>query len=133
MDTVNLDFSYLMAQTLVCFGESYAGIRERYKDFTLRLTECIDNDSHNRNIRVRFKAQNASVTYYFDENKMLHLASLHFYDSAAVGLFISYLERFADGYNYIKKCWIINGRFCMTVCEMHPCVYFNGYKFVDCR
>lgn len=133
MDARYIDFSYLTKQAFMRFGESYAEIRERYKDFPLRLMECIDNDFHNQNIKVRFKAQNASVTYYFDENKMLQVASIHFYNSTDVDLFISYLERFADGYNYIKKCWQINQYFYMTVCEIPPCIYFNCYKFFNCR
>jgi len=131
MNTKNIFFSYLIEQSYIAIGESHSQVRERYKDFPICLMELIAGDIHTENIEVSFDEQNGSVTYHFDENRILTNTSICLYEASDTDLFIAFLQKFADSYNYIKKHWIINRLFYMTVHEMDRCTHFYCYKFVD--
>jgi len=131
MDTKKLKFNYLIEQAYAPFGESHAQVKERYNDMPMCLLEYIEKDIHNELIEISFDEQNGSVTYHFDKNRMLEFASIYLYDSSDIDLFISFLEKFADGYNYIKKYWVINKCFYMTVHQTEYGTYFYCYKMTE--
>jgi len=131
MNTKNIDFNYLTEQAYIAIGESHIQVRERYKDFPMCLMECIADGNHTEHIEISFDKKNGSVTYYFDENRILKYTSICLYELSDADLFIVFLQKFADSYNFIKKHWVINTLFYMTVHEMERCTHFYCYKFAD--
>lgn len=128
MNSRKNDFSYLTGQAYAAFGESHAQVKERFKDFPMCLMDYIDNGGHEEHIEISFDEKNASVTYCFDTGRMLLYSVIYFCEPSDVGLFLCFLEGFADSYDYLKKRWIIDTHFYMTVQEKEPGIYFYCYK-----
>jgi len=131
MNTKNNNFSFLIKQACTPINESYTEVRERYKDFPLCLMELIADGIHKEHIEVSFDKQNGSVTYFFDKNRRVECSSICLYELSDSDLFIGFLQRFADSYDYIRKHWIINTLFYVTVDKVENCTHFHCYKFVD--
>lgn len=62
MNTRDFDFSYLITRATTHFGESYTGLKEKYKDYPMCLVEDIDNEVTQESIEIDFEQKNACVT-----------------------------------------------------------------------
>ena len=128
MNTRNIDFGYLIEQMCVAFGETHAQVLERYKDYPMCLMEYKDNNDHGEHIRVEFDKQKGSVTYFFDDNKMLELTSLCLHQPSDIELLILFLVRYTDYYDYLKNHWVIDRCFYLTVKQEDYCTHFICQK-----
>lgn len=132
MNTKNIDFGYLIEQMYMPVGETYAQVLERYEDHPMCLMECIDNGKRSEQIRIDFEKQNASATCFFDKDKVLNLTSLCLHEASDVDLFVVFLLRYADHYDYIKNYWVIKKHFLLTTEQEDYCTHFICRKFVNC-
>ncbi|MFT4222929.1 hypothetical protein [Dysgonomonas sp.] len=125
VNTESIDFNYLIKQLFKSFGESHPQVALRYKDFPLSCysSECIE---------VIFEKNRSLIAYFFDKNKMLKSTCLYLYKPSDVDLFLDFLQCYADSYDYMKKHWVINVCFLLTVNQLDGGTYFNCRKSVDC-
>lgn len=131
MNTKNIDFGYLIEQMYMPVGETHTQVIEKYENLPMCLMECIDNGSHSEYIEVDFEKQNASVTYFFDTDKVLESTFLCLHESSDIDLFVVFLLRYADYYDYLKNHWIIKRHFLLTVEQEDSCTHFVCRKFVN--
>nr|WP_297167053.1 hypothetical protein [uncultured Dysgonomonas sp.] len=124
MNTRNIDFGYLIEQMYIAVGETHSQVLERYEDHPLCLMEYKDNGDHGEHIRVDFDEQKGSVTYFFDKDKVLELTSLCLYQPSDIELFIVFLLRYADYYDYIRNHWVINNFFYLKAVQEDYCTHF---------
>lgn len=128
-DANNIDFAYLIEQMYMPIGKTHSQMIEEYKELPICLMECVDNGEHSEHIRVDFDKQGISITYIFNENKEVTLTSLCLPEPSDADLFITFLLRFADRYNYMKNYWVIKNRFFLTVEKEDYCTDFICRKF----
>lgn len=127
MNIRNFNFSYLVTRAIAHFGESYTGLKEKYKDYPMCLVEDIDHGVTQESIEIDFEQKNACVTYYFDANRILNSSSIRFYKPSDVDLFRSYIEKHAESYCDETKRWYISENCYITVEENKYGIYFRCF------
>lgn len=123
------DFKYLVEQACSPLSLSHQSVKENFKYFPVCYMQDRKDGMHSDSVEVSFDRIGASITCSIDEKDICTLSSIYFYDEKDGDLFVNYLVKTADCYDYMKNHWVIKNRFFLTVEKQEHSIDFICRKF----
>jgi len=127
----NIDFGYLIEQMYMPLSKTHSEMIEQYKDLPMCLIECVDDGERSEQIRIDFEKENSCVYYFFNKDSIPELACLCFDEPSDTELFVVFLLRYADYYDYVKNHWVIKECFFVRVEQEENSIHFICRRFVN--
>lgn len=126
MKNRNIKFETLLEHASVALGQSADELKEKYKDYPVCLIDCIEKETHEYVIEVRFDNEEATISISFDSENLCNGFLLFLDKNEDENFLIDHLIEMAD-YNFKKSCFKLPNCF-LKINESKHSLTFYLYK-----
>ncbi len=103
-------FSTLITHSTLALNISFQTVKDKYRDYSLCLKECLSTDACKKTIEIRFDKEQALLVCTFDSNNICERVEIHADNGVIMKQFVDYLVR-NYYYNHLGGRWEVAGSF----------------------